>query len=246
MVNGVLEVRDLTKRYGTNLAVDGLSFKAEPGRVLGFLGPNGAGKTTTLRMLLGLTLPTSGDAVVDLLPYRTAERPDHGRGRGARGPAVPSGPHGPQPPARARHRRGPAEQPRRRGAPARRAGGRRQQAREGVLARHAPAAQPGRRAARRPASAGARRARQRARPAGDPLAARLPPGPGRRRPDRARVEPRAGRDGADGRRGRGDQPRPAGGTGLARRAHVGRRGAGVGAERRSGPAAGCARPPGTA
>ena len=56
----VLEVRDLTKRFGANLAVDGLSFKAEPGRVLGFLGPNGAGKTTTLRMLLGLTLPTSG------------------------------------------------------------------------------------------------------------------------------------------------------------------------------------------
>ena len=76
MVNGVLEVRDLTKRYGTNLAVDGLpSFKAEPGRVLGFLGPNGAGKTTTLRMLLGLTLPTSGDAVVDLLPYRMLSDP---------------------------------------------------------------------------------------------------------------------------------------------------------------------------
>ena len=48
MVTPVLEVRDLTKRYGANLAVDGLSFKAEPGRVLGFLGPNGAGKTTTL------------------------------------------------------------------------------------------------------------------------------------------------------------------------------------------------------
>ena len=61
----MLEVRELTKRYGTNLAVDGLSFGARPGRVLGFLGPNGAGKTTTLRMLLGLTLPTSGAATVD-------------------------------------------------------------------------------------------------------------------------------------------------------------------------------------
>ncbi|HEX6654477.1 MAG TPA: ATP-binding cassette domain-containing protein [Thermoleophilaceae bacterium] len=71
----MLEVRDLTKRYGANLAVDGLSFKAEAGRVLGFLGPNGAGKTTTLRMLLGLTLPTSGDAVVDLLPYRMLSDP---------------------------------------------------------------------------------------------------------------------------------------------------------------------------
>jgi len=75
MVTRVIEVRDLTKRYGTNLAVDGLSFKASPGRVLGFLGPNGAGKTTTLRMLLGLTLPTSGDAVVDSLPYRMLSDP---------------------------------------------------------------------------------------------------------------------------------------------------------------------------
>jgi ABC-2 type transport system ATP-binding protein len=75
MVNPVIEVRDLTKRYGTNLAVDGLSFKASPGRVLGFLGPNGAGKTTTLRMLLGLTIPTSGDAVVDSRPYRQLDDP---------------------------------------------------------------------------------------------------------------------------------------------------------------------------
>jgi ABC-2 type transport system ATP-binding protein len=71
----MLEVRDLTKRYGENLAVDGLSFKANAGRVLGFLGPNGAGKTTTLRMLLGLTLPTSGDAVVDSQPYRMLRDP---------------------------------------------------------------------------------------------------------------------------------------------------------------------------
>jgi ABC-2 type transport system ATP-binding protein len=60
MVIHVLEVSDLTKRYGDNLAVDGLSFRAEPGRVLGFLGPNGAGKTTTLRMLLGLIHPDGG------------------------------------------------------------------------------------------------------------------------------------------------------------------------------------------
>jgi ABC-2 type transport system ATP-binding protein len=75
MVTRVLEVRDLTKRYGQNLAVDGLSFKAQPGRVLGFLGPNGAGKTTTLRMLLGLTIPTSGDAMVDSQPYRSLSDP---------------------------------------------------------------------------------------------------------------------------------------------------------------------------
>ena len=52
----MLEIEELTKRYGPTLAVDGLSFSAEPGRVLGFLGPNGAGKTTTLSTLLGLTL----------------------------------------------------------------------------------------------------------------------------------------------------------------------------------------------
>jgi ABC-2 type transport system ATP-binding protein len=75
MVARVLEVRELTKRFKTNLAVDGLSFKAEPGRVLGFLGPNGAGKTTTLRMLLGLTLPTSGTASVDGRSYRQLADP---------------------------------------------------------------------------------------------------------------------------------------------------------------------------
>jgi ABC-2 type transport system ATP-binding protein len=75
MVPPVLEVRDVTKRFGANVAVDGLSFKATPGRVLGFLGPNGAGKTTTLRMLLGLTLPSSGAATVDSRPYRDLEDP---------------------------------------------------------------------------------------------------------------------------------------------------------------------------
>jgi ABC-2 type transport system ATP-binding protein len=71
----VLEVDSLTKRFGSTLAVDGLSFKAEPGRVLGFLGPNGAGKTTTLRTLLGLTLPTSGSATVDGRSYRELQDP---------------------------------------------------------------------------------------------------------------------------------------------------------------------------
>ena len=71
----MLEVHELTKRYGATLAVDGLSFRAEPGRVLGFLGPNGAGKTTTLRTLLGLTLPTSGQATVDGRSYRSLTEP---------------------------------------------------------------------------------------------------------------------------------------------------------------------------
>jgi ABC-2 type transport system ATP-binding protein len=71
----VLAVDSLTKRFGATLAVDGLSFRTEPGRVLGFLGPNGAGKTTTLRTLLGLTIPTSGSATVDGKAYRELRDP---------------------------------------------------------------------------------------------------------------------------------------------------------------------------
>jgi ABC-2 type transport system ATP-binding protein len=71
----LLAIRNLTKRYGSTLAVDDLSFSAEPGRVLGFLGPNGAGKTTTLRTLLGLTRPTGGEATVDGRPYAELRDP---------------------------------------------------------------------------------------------------------------------------------------------------------------------------
>ena len=71
----MLEVDSLTKRFGATLAVDGLSFRTEPGRVLGFLGPNGAGKTTTLRTLLGLTIPTSGSATVEGKAYRELRDP---------------------------------------------------------------------------------------------------------------------------------------------------------------------------
>jgi ABC-2 type transport system ATP-binding protein len=59
-----IETRDLSKRYGAQLAVDGLNLGVAEGEVFGFLGPNGAGKTTTLLMLLGLTEPTSGQARV--------------------------------------------------------------------------------------------------------------------------------------------------------------------------------------
>ena len=55
-----VEVNDLTKRFGTRTAVDGLSFALPTGVVAGFIGPNGAGKTTTMSMLLGLVAPTSG------------------------------------------------------------------------------------------------------------------------------------------------------------------------------------------
>jgi ABC-2 type transport system ATP-binding protein len=69
-----IEVMGLTKRFGSVLAVDDISFHVEPGRVTGFLGPNGAGKTTTLRCLLGLVTPTSGTTTVGGRAYR--ELPD--------------------------------------------------------------------------------------------------------------------------------------------------------------------------
>jgi ABC-2 type transport system ATP-binding protein len=60
----MIEVRDLTKRYGEILAVDHISFDVREGEIFGFLGPNGAGKTTTIRMLTGLSKPNSGSARV--------------------------------------------------------------------------------------------------------------------------------------------------------------------------------------
>jgi len=56
----MIEIRNLTKRYGDFTAVDDISLSVSPGEIYGFLGPNGAGKTTTIRILAGLSLPTSG------------------------------------------------------------------------------------------------------------------------------------------------------------------------------------------
>ncbi|MGZ8711135.1 MAG: ABC transporter ATP-binding protein [Thermoanaerobaculia bacterium] len=61
----MIEIHDLTKRYGDFTAVDGLSLTAPPGEIFGFLGPNGAGKTTTIRIVAGLSLPTSGSVIVN-------------------------------------------------------------------------------------------------------------------------------------------------------------------------------------
>jgi energy-coupling factor transporter ATP-binding protein EcfA2 len=59
-----IDLRGLSKRFGTVQAVDDVSFSVEPGEIFGLMGHNGAGKTTTLRMLLGLTHPTAGSATV--------------------------------------------------------------------------------------------------------------------------------------------------------------------------------------
>ncbi|OAI42320.1 multidrug ABC transporter ATP-binding protein [bacterium SCGC AG-212-C10] len=71
----MIEVNNVTRRYGDTLAVDQLSFTVKPGIVTGFLGPNGAGKTTTMRMILGLDSPTSGTVTVNGRRYRDMAAP---------------------------------------------------------------------------------------------------------------------------------------------------------------------------
>ena len=71
----MIEVRGLTKCYGDRTVVDDLSFRVEPGAVTGFLGPNGSGKTTTARMILGLTDPDTGVAMVGSRRYRELAHP---------------------------------------------------------------------------------------------------------------------------------------------------------------------------
>jgi ABC-2 type transport system ATP-binding protein len=71
----VVAAERLTKRFGSIVAVDDLTFQLEAGTVTGFLGPNGAGKTTTLRMLLGLVRPTAGRALLFGAPYCEATAP---------------------------------------------------------------------------------------------------------------------------------------------------------------------------
>lgn len=64
MTGHAIEVRDLTKKFGTFTAVDNVSFSVKRGEIFGFLGANGAGKSTTIRMMCGLLEPTSGTATV--------------------------------------------------------------------------------------------------------------------------------------------------------------------------------------
>ena len=204
-----IEIRGLTKRFGSFVAVDDLSFAVEPGRITGFLGPNGAGKTTTLRMLLG--------------PGPLHQRHRHHRRPALRRPPDPAV-HG-----RARPSRPPTSTPAAAAAttcgcsptPARIPLSRVDELLEltGIPAAarkrageyshgHAPAARPGRRPARRPAGARPRRALQRAGPRGHPLAARLPAPPQPRGQDDPGLQPPAPGGRADRRRGRHHRQRP--------------------------------------
>jgi len=73
----MIEARNLTKDYGDKRAVDGLTFRVEPGVVTGFLGPNGSGKSTTMRLILGLDAPTNGTVTVNGKLYRDHPAPLH-------------------------------------------------------------------------------------------------------------------------------------------------------------------------
>jgi ABC-2 type transport system ATP-binding protein len=71
----MIEARGLSKRYGSTVAVEELSFEVLPGRVTGFLGPNGSGKSTTMRLILGLDAPDAGQARIGGRRYRDLNWP---------------------------------------------------------------------------------------------------------------------------------------------------------------------------
>src|SRR5580765_3601730 len=73
----MITVESLSKKYGANSVVEDITFTAQAGRVTGFLGPNGAGKSTSMRMMVGLTTPTSGRVTIS--GRRFADLPSPGR-----------------------------------------------------------------------------------------------------------------------------------------------------------------------
>lgn len=74
-MEATIEVTGLRKRFGSALALDGMSFTVQPGQVTGFVGPNGAGKSTTMRVILGLDAPDEGNALVGGRPYASLPHP---------------------------------------------------------------------------------------------------------------------------------------------------------------------------
>ena len=75
MTSATVKVSDLHKRFGATMALNGMTFEVDPGQVIGFAGPNGAGKSTTLRVVLGLTRPDQGKALIGGRPYATLRHP---------------------------------------------------------------------------------------------------------------------------------------------------------------------------
>ncbi|HTW00409.1 MAG TPA: ATP-binding cassette domain-containing protein [Streptosporangiaceae bacterium] len=74
-MEATVEVNGLRKRFGSALALDGMSFVVQPGQVTGFVGPNGAGKSTTMRVILGLDAPDQGSALIGGQPYPKLRHP---------------------------------------------------------------------------------------------------------------------------------------------------------------------------
>src|SRR5580693_9513599 len=74
-MEATIEVTGLRKRFGSVLALDGMTFMVVPGQVTGFVGPNGAGKSTTMRVILGLDAADAGTALVGGKPYATLRTP---------------------------------------------------------------------------------------------------------------------------------------------------------------------------
>ena len=74
-MEATIEVAGLRKRFGSTLALDGMSFTVQPGQVTGFVGPNGAGKSTTMRVILGLDAADEGTALIGGQPYRRLPHP---------------------------------------------------------------------------------------------------------------------------------------------------------------------------
>jgi ABC-2 type transport system ATP-binding protein len=70
-----IEVAGLRKRFGSTLALDGMTFTVSPGQVTGFIGPNGAGKSTTMRVILGLDAPDEGTTLISGRPYVSLQDP---------------------------------------------------------------------------------------------------------------------------------------------------------------------------
>jgi ABC-2 type transport system ATP-binding protein len=74
-MEATIEVTGVRKRFGSTLALDGMSFIVQPGQVTGFVGPNGSGKSTTMRVILGLDAPDQGSALISGQPYAKLRRP---------------------------------------------------------------------------------------------------------------------------------------------------------------------------